>query len=221
MAQLLYPRHSTDTHKNATRRHMRLCRQHKGAEKYAIAVEPLLEDLEEKNRLKEEAKLNKESAKDNVMLKDTDLDNSIRTLFDKCKAFDRDHPGRPILTQLFPDGKSSTIVFASYEEEPDMAVHLLTRLATLGPDHVLASESQKINDNIDKCRLALTAHNEAVKILKNTVANEDISKLNLEKQYEFNYLDAVKEFGKAFANRLFPIISSGKKKAVNDSDNKE
>ncbi|WP_180327192.1 hypothetical protein [Labilibaculum manganireducens] len=43
------------------------------------------------------------------------------------------------------------------------------------------------------------------------VANEEVAQANLRKQYEFNYLDAIKIFGKTFANRLLPQTVSKKK----------
>jgi hypothetical protein len=53
MAQLLYERQSTDTHLNAARRHMRLCRKFKGAEQYATRIETYHKDLEEKQKVTE------------------------------------------------------------------------------------------------------------------------------------------------------------------------
>ncbi|WP_421917950.1 hypothetical protein [Marinifilum sp.] len=40
-----------------------------------------------------------------------------------------------------------------------------------------------------------------------------MAQAELRKQYEFNSLDAIKLFGKNYANRLFPKFASGKKKA--------
>lgn len=219
MAQLLYPRQSTETHLNATRRHMRLCRQNKGGEKFASRIETSYNELEEKQKLTNKAKLDKESTYDDVILCDSDLDNSIRTLFEKCKQYDRENPGRPILNQLFTDGKLSTIIYAPLENEPEMAEQLLSRLAALGANHALADQNQMIKTNIDKCKTALSAYHQAIKLQKAAEADEEISKSNLGRQYEFNYLDLVKEFGKSNANRYFPIISSSGKSNADEGDN--
>jgi len=219
MAQLLYERQSTDIQLNATRRHMRLCRQIKGGETYAARIETYQKDLEEKQKITDKARLEKESAYDDVILNDKDLDNSIRTLYEKCKQYDRDNTGRPVLNQLFTDGKLSTIIYAHVENEPDMADQLLARLAALGANHVLNEQSPAIKASIDKCRTVLVVYHNAIKLQKDAEAAEEISKSNLRRQYEFNYLDLSKELGKNAANRLFPVISSSSRTSPDESDN--
>jgi hypothetical protein len=219
MAQLLYERQSTDAHLNAVRRHMRLCRQVKGGEQYAARIEAYQKDLEERQKITIKAIQDKESASDDVTLYDTDLDNSIRTLHEKCKQFDRDNTGRPVLNQLFTDGKLSTIIYAHVENEPDMADQLLTRLAALGASHPLNEQSPAIKTNIEKCRAALSIYHDAIKLQKAAEAVEEISKSNLRRQYEFNFLDLSKELGKNAANRLFPVISSSSRTSPDEGDN--
>jgi hypothetical protein len=221
MAQLLREKHSTKVHLNISRRHMRLCKQIKGCEKYATAIDPFYKDLTEKQTATELVRHEKESAHDLVTLYDKDLDNDVITLFEKCKQYDRGNPGRPVLNQLFTDGKLTTITSASYDSEPDVALQLLTRLAALGPDHVLSSQSQSIKTNIDRCKGTLSAYYDSITILKSAEANEEISKSKLRRQYEFNYLDSVKEFGKSFAERLFPVISSKSKSSGDEAETKE
>ena len=219
IAQLLYERQSTDLHLNAAHRHMRLCRQIKGGEPYATRMEPYVNELTEKQKITGKAKLDKEIAYDDVILNDNDLDNTIRTLSEKCKQYDRENPGRPVLNQLFTDGKPSTIIYAHVENEPDLADQLLTRLAALGANHVLNEQSQVIKTNIEKCRAALVVYHNAIKIQKDAEAAEEISKSNLRRQYEFNFLDLSKEFGKSAANRLFPVISSSNRTSTDEEDN--
>jgi len=219
MAQLLYERQSSDTHLNAVRRHMRLCRQIKGGEQYATRIEPFVNGLDEKQKLSEKAKLDKEIAYDNVILNDNDLDNSTRTLFEKSKQYDRENPGRPVLNQIFTDGKLSTIIYAPYESEPDLAGQMLSRLAALGTDHPLSEQSTIIKADIDKCKAALTTYHDSIKLQKDAEAAEEISKSNLRRQYEFDYLDMVKEFGKNSANRFFPVIGSSGKSNYDEGNN--
>jgi len=221
MAQLLYEKHSAKVHMDITRRNMRLCKQVKGCEQYATRIEPFHTELAEKKKATELAKYDKESAYDDVILYDTDLDNSVRTLLEKSKQYDRENPGRPVLIQLFPDGKASSIIYASLESEPDLAMQLLARLDVLGASHVLSSQSQTIKANIDKCKAALSAYHNSITLLKAAEAAQEISKSNLRRQYEFNYLDMVKEFGKGNADRLFPAINTSRKPNTVEDGNAE
>jgi hypothetical protein len=219
MAQLLYERQSSDFHLNAVRRHMRLCRQIKGGEQYATRIKSFVNDLDEKQKLSEKAKLDKEIAYDNVILNDNDLDNVLRTLFEKCKQYDRENPGRPVLKLIFTDGKLSTIIYAPLESEPDMASQLIARLAALPAGNQLAELSTAIKANIDKCKASLLAYHNAITAQKSAEATEEISKSNLRRQYEFNNLDMVKEFGKQNANRFFPVIGTSGKSTNDERSN--
>jgi hypothetical protein len=63
------------------------------------------------------------------------------------------------------------------------------------------------------------AYHNAITNQKSAEATEEISKSNLRRQYEFNYLDMVKEFGKGNANRFFPVIGSSGKSSNEDNGN--
>ena len=136
----------------------------------------------------------------------------------KGKPYDRDNPGRSVRDLIFPGGKS-VVIYAKYEEEPDLAEQLLTRLASLGEEHPLNGQNGEIREGIDKCKTALSVYHEAIKAEKLKEAEEEIAKSNLGRQYEFNYLDLVREFGKKYANRFFPIIRSSGKSAKEENDN--
>jgi hypothetical protein len=215
MAQLIYEKQSSTVHLNATHRHSRLCRQIKGGEQYATRIEPYYNELLEKQKISEKAKLDKETAYDDVILNDSDLDNSIRTLFERCKQYDRENPGRPILNELFRDGKISSIIYAPLVSGPDMVDQLLTRIAALDAGNPIHELSASIKKNIDKCKNAISIYHNFINAQKMAEAVEEIAKSNLRRQYEYNYLDIAKEFGKIYANRLFPIINSSSKTISN------
>lgn len=219
MAQLLYLRHSTNTHLNAAKRHMRLCRQIKGGDKFAARIEPFFKDLASKKILTEEARLNREIMYDDIVLRDADLDNSIRTLFEKTKQFDREYPGRPVLNQIFPEGKMASIIYAPFEDETILADQMLAKLASLGTDHQLAGMAEPIKSCVEKCREAIKLYHTAINIQKSAEADEEISKSNLSRQYEYNYLDIAREFGKRNGDRFFPRISNPARNGNDDADN--
>jgi hypothetical protein len=218
MAQLLYERHSTAIHLNVAKRHMRLCKQFNGTENLVSSIEPVFEALQKKEAATVQATFEKEAATDFAGLNDNNLDDKIKTCFERCKQYDRENPGRPVLLVVFPDNKHTTITRASLDSEPDMAEQMVARLESLGATHPLNELAAGLKESISKCREALTAYNERIRLLKVAEADEKIAKSNLRKQYEFNYYDSVKLFGKIFAERLFPPINGASKKKSNGED---
>ncbi len=218
MAQLLYDRHSTKIHLSIVKRHRRLCKQIPGAEELITTIDPFYNDLLEKQSAAFLAEENKEAAYDDVHFHDRNLDDRVRSSYEKFKQYDRDNPGRPVLNQVFPDGKFSDIVNAPLRKEPDEVANLVTRIEALGAEHELNELATYLNEGIDKCRQALNAYYEAIKTQKLKEAEEEISKSNLGRQYEFNYLDAVKKFGRNFANRLFPVINNSARNKLDVQD---
>jgi hypothetical protein len=218
MAQLLFDRDSTNTHLNITKRHTRLCRQVPGAEDLITAIQPPYDALIEKQKATNQAKENREMAYDDVMFNDTILDDRVRSAFERCKQYDRDNPGRPLLLLVFPDGKYSGIVKTAFTKEPDVVANLVARIKSLGDDHELNDLVAYLEEGITQCRDALNAYHDSIKKQKEAEALEDIAKSNLNRQYEFNYLDAVKKFGKSFANRLFPVIHSSSRNRVDETN---
>ncbi len=211
MAQLLYDRDSTKIHLNSTKRHTRLCRHVPGTEVLIKAIETQYNALIEKQNETLQAEENRETAYDDVQFHDNVMDDKVHSAFEQCKQYDRDNPGRSVLKSVFTEGKYSGIVNAALTREADMVAGLVARLESLGADHQLNRLVAYLQEGIDKCREALANYHNAIRKQKEAEAQEEIAKSNLAKQYEFNYLDSVKMFGKSFANRLFPVIHSSRK----------
>jgi hypothetical protein len=210
MAELLHDNQSIKAHLSAAQRHIRLCRQVPGTESLVTAIIPFESDLQNKHNLKTQAIRNREAANDTLILKDALLDNQVRTLFDKAKEFDRDNPGQMVLKALFPDEKFTTITNAPLQDEPTLARQLLVRLDSLGGRHQLAAMKPQITAAIEASETAQTNFVNSIKEQKNQEALEEIAKASLRKQYEVNFYIAGIQFGKAYANLLFPVMRSGK-----------
>jgi len=155
MAQLLYDRHSTRTHLNIVRRHIRLCRQVKGTEALITSIEPAYSVLLEKQKATSQAAQDREVAYDDVLFNDNILDDKVRSAFDQCKQFDRDNPGRSVLQLIFTDGKFSNIVNAPLTKEPDQVAQIITRIEALGTSHQLNRLTAYLQEGIDNCRQAI------------------------------------------------------------------
>lgn len=216
MATLLRDKMSSESHISYSERHVRLCQQTKGTESLVLNIQPKIESLQSKVNFRLEKVKLRYSAYDGIVLNDGVLDDSIKNLADSAKQYDRSTPGRSVFQVLFPDGPPSSITDASYTKETDKADQLLVRLQSLGEGHALLSHVEILSTSIDASRTAITSYQESISEEKAAIANEELAQVALREQYEFNYLDAVKLFGKNHANRLFPKLSNGKKKAIEE-----
>lgn len=208
MTKLLNDKMSSQTHMSNTNRHIRLCNQTQGAEQLATAITPKLTNLKEKNAATLAAKENRDAAYDVLVYKDAVLDDTIRNISDSAKQYDRRNPGRPIYNLLFPDGKYSDIVRAPFTKEVGLAIQISERLTSLGAEHELNANVALLTTAIANVQTAIKNLADEDNKVKVELAKEELAQVDLRKQYEYNYHDAVKLFGKKFADRLFPKTTS-------------
>ncbi|RUT73598.1 hypothetical protein [Ancylomarina longa] len=204
MAKLLNDRMSSQVHISNANRHARLCKRTKGAEALAEAIAPKVIVLKDKREATLTQKEVRDAAYDDVVYNDAALDDTIRNISDSAKQYDRNNPGRPIYNLLFPDGKYSDIVRAPFVKELGLAEQLSERLKSLGAEHELYAHVAPLGAAISNMQGSMKKLDEEELKVKTATANEELAQLELRKQYEFNYLDAAKLFGKKYADRLFP-----------------
>ena len=210
MAQLLYERHSTNVHLNIVKRHIRLARQFKGAEELVTAIEPFYNELAAKAADTQSATDETESRRDLLTLTDVVLDDKVRDLNEACKKYDRDHPGIPVTSLLFPEG-TSPFIYAPVDTEPTLVEKLIPGIRSLGKGHPLAGHIEALQVAADNCKTAIGELKEAITAEKMAEALEAIAIVNLTRQYEQNIYAAGSKFGKTFANRLFPAVNQQSK----------
>jgi hypothetical protein len=189
-------------------RHIRLMRQISGTDEFIAAIEPARAELATRMKTTQSAFENKTSTYDLMVLGSSLLDNKIRNLSDDCSQYDRNNPGRPVYLLVFPDGKISNLLRTKMEDKPTMAASLVKRIEALGPEHPLAVHIASINQGIANLNEAITNNQLAIEQFKSVSTLENIAKLALIKQYELNYLDASKKFGKKYADHFFPKLTS-------------
>lgn len=211
MAKMLNNRMSSEALLSNSVRHQRLSNQIVGAENLAIAIQSPVNYLKEKYMFRLNAQEDKGAAYDNVVLKDTIMDDVIRNISDAAKQYDRKNVGRGIYTNLFPDGKTTSITSASLSKEPDKADRLLQRLDRFEEGNPLLAYKEPLSTAIADARTAISAYELAITNEQKILADESMAKDDLVRQYEYNYHDAAKLFGKKYANRLFPKTSKTKK----------
>lgn len=210
MAKMMNNSMSSDTQITTAFRHKRLCYQY-GAEQLSTAITTPIAILEAKKQASLLKRNDRYTTYDFRLMLDGQLDDTIRNISAAVKQFDRDNVGRPLYAILFPDGGFTAITGASFHAELDKAQQLLQRLKSLGEGHTLQPHIEPLTAKIAACRIAETNFYEAVTEEKTALAEESLAKTELCQQYEFNYLDAIKLFGKTHANRLFPKSVSSKK----------
>ena len=204
MAKKLNDAMSSEVHINYSFRHSRRCKQTKGATELASAIDPFITELETKSSETKKEKLSHNNSYDDLIFNSSGLDDCIRTISDRAKQYDRENPGRPVHKLLFPNGGYSTILRFPIAKKANASEELKERIKSLGEEHVLAAQVLLLTEAITNVRTSITALQQADTKVRTAIANEEVAQANLRKRYEFNYLDAIKMFGKTFANRLFP-----------------
>lgn len=204
MATLLNDNMSSQTHLSKGTRHVRLCNRTQGADQLVTNIQPSIDALKAKKLETEKQKELRDAAEDDVIYNDALLDDAIRNVSDEVKLFDRKNPGRSVYQLLFPDGKYSDIVRAPIAKEVKMAEQIAKRIENLGAEHELNSCLAPLNTAIANVRTSINGLDAQDTKVKTAIADEEGAQAELRKQYEYNYHDAAKMFGKKYANRLFP-----------------
>jgi hypothetical protein len=217
MASMLREKDSTERHLNLCHRHVRLCNLQKGAELLANNMKSAMQNLGSKQENTKQKQLAREEAYDDVILADVNLDNGVKTSFEKCKQFDRDNVGENILPRIFPDSKFTTITELNRYEEPAAVNLLAVRLENLGPNHPLLGLAQDLRKQVAESLAAIEKLRQAEAAEKTASTEEDLARVALRKQFELNYLEARKIFGKEQAERLFVKISAPSTKNKKES----
>jgi hypothetical protein len=184
------------------RRHVRLCGQ-MGANQYAEAIQPKLDALAAKEAERSAAVVNRQNAYDTVVLRDSLLDDEIRTAFDTVKMHDRKN-GTLYAEMFFPKGFSDLTV-APLAEEPQQVNNLVVKLEGAG-----VAEFQPIVDSLRGQAAASleawAAYQTTVDAYNTIVASAIALKNAVREQYEHNWLNARLAHGSKYADRLFPKL---------------
>ncbi|MDR2286121.1 MAG: hypothetical protein LBE04_01395 [Prevotellaceae bacterium] len=220
MARLLYKQDSVVLHKRLTRRHIRLCGQIKGGATCASAIQPKLDNLLITEQALSVANETYENTSDDLILKDADLDNAVRTLFERSRQYDRENGGN-VAVLLFPDLTYSDIINMPYAEEPKKVSTLIQKLETLEQGHELRSLIDVLQQKVNAVNAALDAKQQAADNVRRCQVQEELTKNEVRAQYETNYLDARKTLGRQVAESLFPKIANQKSRGQENELNPE
>jgi len=149
MAKMLYDRDSTERHVEAAKRFIRLCKRMGGTEELVAGIEPALAGLESKRAEAAGQAEARMYASDALVLADAQLDNAVRTAFERCQQFDRTSAAALVLPNIFPGESFGDLVRTPVLEEPDAVRELVVRLESLDEQHELyavAAELRRVAD---------------------------------------------------------------------------
>ena len=216
MAKMLLSRFSAERCINLAWRHQRLCKRVVNDAKIASQIKPAISLCKTKMELLTKKKEGREIAYDDLVLSNNALDDEIRSVYENCNQYIRNHPADLLVNQIFPDGKFGDLVRLPFEQEIIEAEKMVLRLLSLGEEHQLHSWVEKLNYKISEGKKAIKAESTANKAEKNAKTEVNIAKDKLIRQYEHNYLDARKKYGNFTANKLFPRPQTGKQNTKGD-----
>lgn len=219
--QNLHERDSVVIHINTTMRHEQLCRQIKKGDKYIPVISPFRENLEEKYKVLTDAILARVMANDHIRLCDMILDDGLRKTHSRAKEYDRDNPGQKLREILFPGGNLYPVVSMPISEEPAAADQIAKKLESLGSDHPLYFLVEELRTAITACQEAAEAYKEKIVAVADAQTAVELAKHDLRRRYNASYLEAALEFGKDFAEKLFPEIHSSHRIANNIEEETE
>lgn len=204
MASLITSRDSAERCINLARRHQRLTKKVVNDGELSNQMTLSMDQCKTKIDLLKQKSEAREDAYDDQALADKSLDDTIRSIFGDCKKFDRDNPAATVLSKIFPDEKFGEIVRLPFTTEISAAEQMELRLESLGAEHPLHLNVALLHGKIEEGKNAILAKNDAIRAEKMAEAEVDIDKEVLIQQYENNYLDARKKYGKHIAEKLFP-----------------
>lgn len=204
MAPIPKSRQSYTAIKEMTEQHIRLCRLVTGTEQYLVAAENSLAEFTQKNSTYEARKMDKYQSTDRVAKAYLNLDDAIRTAFENCKQYERLNEGKKILLGIFPEDKFGHICHTDRIQTLSLAKRTAVRFAELGEEHPLYNQAGILNTAINTC---ITEQNQRVQIVQElqvAKAELDLAREMHIFNYQANYFNAVQQFGRKNAERLFP-----------------
>ncbi len=208
MATMIFTRDSTKKVLGVCRRHKRRCNRVKGAGKYSDLIDPSYENLIEKRLQLEEARENSIDIKDDIFMETTEINNTIRTVFEDCIQYDRNHPDTTVINIIFPSGTYfNSFISLKLDKKILKVEQLIYKFKTLGDKHPLFKSAALLGNRLNKLNKSRKMFQEAMHAEKLAEVDEQMAKADLCKAYEANYLDARQAFVRDFAESLFPKIA--------------
>jgi hypothetical protein len=96
----------------------------------------------------------------------------------------------------------------SLSDEPEEAEQIASKIESMGEENLLFPLAAEIREAVEKCRQAAKDYAANLQTISGLQTEVELRKVNLSRQYAHNYFQAASEFGKNYAEKLFPEIHS-------------
>lgn len=210
MTQKLKETDSVDRCWSMGRRSSRMLAQNKKADDLIVNIKGSMAACKLKKGELETAWEQADDCFDEWCFQDGNLDDAIRNVANDCTKYDRENPGANLFTTLFPNG-TSEVIRENRSIEPDVVDKIAAKIEYLGTEHPIYHHAAKLREQAALTREKEKLYNDASVVINKIEAELEMLKLDLIKKYNDNILDAIKRFGEAYTNRLFPRIRNNSK----------
>lgn len=187
-------------------RHVRLCAQIVGGDKYSAAINVPYDNLIGKLDARKKARRNVSGAIDIIELHNDAVNSVIRKVQGRAKEFDSANLGAKTAVFLLPNGNITPVIEEKTKDKPEKAHEIALKISSLGNTHTLFPLAAELDEaaNALTAKLKLKGDAEKAYLTANTEAY--VAKVALVKQYNANYFDAAHDVSKEYAEKLFPRI---------------
>ena len=187
-------------------RHIRMCIQLYGENKYSTAIQHFYDVLKEKYEQYEDLKMERLFAHDTVAMSERHLKNMVRTVFNRCKEYERENNDSFLLKSFFPGGRFGGIIKQDRTGIIRDVEQIILKFENLGEKHPLFKLAAMLKAKVNKLRKAISSYNEALRQENLSQAEVELAKEAACKQYAKNHFDAKMEKGRSSADDMFPNL---------------
>ena len=188
-------------------RHIRMCLQLYGENKYSTAIQSFYDVLKEKYDRYEELKMERLFAHDTIAMSERKLKNMVRTVFNRCKEYERENNDSFLLKSFFPNGRFGAVIKQDRTGIIRDVEQIILKFENLGDKHPLFKLAAMLKAKINKLRKAIRDYNEALRQENLSQAEVELAKEAACKQYAKNHFDAKMEKGRSSADDMFPDLN--------------
>lgn len=211
MPYLIRVADSTQLCLSFSRRHMRLCTQYGYEAEGVTTLEQLCNGLKDKQALSDQAQEYRVDLHDDIVNKDNDLDDMVRTLFERCKQYDREQVNtKQVLAHLFPSQTFGPLIRQNRDKQLIELENVAVKLEALGETHPLFPLATELRTKMKSVSDSIQIYLEALRLEEAAKAEEEIAKEEVCAQYAVSFYDACKAIGKKRAAYLFPKRKTNK-----------
>lgn len=186
-------------------RFIRLCMRAGGdLQTYWTVIQDELPNLTRKAMEAQESRIEADSAFDISEQSFRQLNNAVKTAFEKCGQYDREHPAGSLLIKVFPERKFSSIVHAPKSKRPELVRQIANRIRFLEPETCVMQIARYLENAVAAVLQAQSDLFQKLRDHDDAFTRELIARKHFVDQYAATYYNMCRDLGKRQADNLFP-----------------